>query len=131
MMELVNVGGTHNVLTAAAQRHVPVVHVSSVASFGPTGTNERDETYWCDDEPVVAYERTKREAHLLARRFAAEGGGRCASRARWDLRLGRPERTGRPHPGLRALPDPCRLHARDGALHRQRRRLRRRARGHR
>jgi nucleoside-diphosphate-sugar epimerase len=34
MMELVNVGGTHNVLTAAAQRHVPVVHVSSVASFG-------------------------------------------------------------------------------------------------
>jgi dihydroflavonol-4-reductase len=73
MMELVNVGGTHNVLTAAARRQVPVVHVSSVASFGPTGTDERDETYWCDDEPVVAYERTKREAHLLARRFAAEG----------------------------------------------------------
>ncbi len=73
MMERVNVGGTRNVLRSAAQRHVPVVHVSSVASYGPTGTVERDETYWCDDEPVVAYERTKRDAHLLARRFASEG----------------------------------------------------------
>lgn len=72
-MQRVNVGGTEHVLVAAARHGTPVVHVSSVASYGPTGTEPEDESYWCDDEPIVAYERTKREAHLLARRFAADG----------------------------------------------------------
>jgi dihydroflavonol-4-reductase len=72
-MEQVNVGGTEHVLGAAAEAGVPAVHVSSVASFGPTGTEMCDETYWCPDEPIVAYERTKRDAHLVARRLASDG----------------------------------------------------------
>jgi dihydroflavonol-4-reductase len=72
-MERVNVGGTEHVLGSAARHGVPAVHVSSVASFGPTGTDALDETYWCPDEPLVAYERTKRDAHLVARRLAADG----------------------------------------------------------
>lgn len=72
-MERVNVAGTENVLGAAARDGVPAVHVSSVASLGPTDTEPVDETHWCTDMPSVPYERTKREAHLVARRLAAGG----------------------------------------------------------
>ena len=80
-MERVNVTGSRNVFEAAAQARVPVVHVSSVTALGPTGTEPEDETHWSDEEPVTDYQRTKREAHLLARQYRAEGA---------DIRVGSP-----------------------------------------
>jgi nucleoside-diphosphate-sugar epimerase len=72
-METVNVGGTEHVLGAASARRILAVHVSSVAALGPTGDEPVDEDHWSEDVPQVAYERTKRDAHLVARRLAADG----------------------------------------------------------
>jgi nucleoside-diphosphate-sugar epimerase len=72
-MQQVNVEGTRHVLDAAAATGVLVVHVSSVAALGATGPEPVDESWWNPAEPAVAYERTKREAHLLARDRAAKG----------------------------------------------------------
>lgn len=73
-MRRVNVEGTGNVLEAAAGTGALVVHVSSVAALGAApGPALVDEGWWNPDPPVVGYELTKREAHLLARRYAAEG----------------------------------------------------------
>lgn len=72
-MQRVNVDGTRNVLEAAAAQGATAVHVSSVAAFGPTGPEPVDERWWAPQEPSVAYEATKREAHLIAREFAAQG----------------------------------------------------------
>jgi dihydroflavonol-4-reductase len=69
----VNVNGTRHVLEAAADADALAVHVSSVSALGPTGLQEVDESWWLADEPTVPYERTKREAHELARSFAAGG----------------------------------------------------------
>ncbi len=69
----VNVEGSGNVFRAAADAGVPVVHVSSVTALGPTGPEPEDESYWSDLPPASEYERTKREAHLLARRSGAAG----------------------------------------------------------
>lgn len=69
----VNVNGTRHVLEAAADADTLAVHVSSVSALGPTGPEEVDESWWLVDEPIVPYERTKREAHELARSFAASG----------------------------------------------------------
>lgn len=80
-LEIVNVDGSANVFAAAANAHVPVVHVSSVTALGPTGPEPMAETYWSQSEPASHYERTKREAHLLARDFQAKGA---------DVRIGIP-----------------------------------------
>jgi dihydroflavonol-4-reductase len=72
-MHRVNVEGTANVLGQAADDDVIAVHVSSVTALGPTGPTPVDETWWNPDEPVVAYEKTKRAAHELARSLVAEG----------------------------------------------------------
>lgn len=69
----INVTGTAHVLGAAVEQGLPAVHVSSASALGPTGDRVRDETWWNPAEPEVAYERTKREAHLVARRLVAEG----------------------------------------------------------
>jgi nucleoside-diphosphate-sugar epimerase len=72
-MERINVGGTENVLGAAAERDVPAVYVSSVVALGPTGSSPADETHWSGTAPRSAYEATKRAAHELARRLAKVG----------------------------------------------------------
>ena len=72
-MEAINVGGTTNVLEAAAERGVPAVHVSSTAALGPTGADAVDETHWTPEVPASPYAETKRAAHLVARRLAAGG----------------------------------------------------------
>jgi nucleoside-diphosphate-sugar epimerase len=72
----VNVEGTRNVLTAAAQAGVGhAVHVSSVAVYGPVGAPV-DESHALD-VPLPAgdlYGRSKREAETEARRVEAEYG---------------------------------------------------------
>jgi len=77
-MERINVGGTENVLGAARERGTPAVYVSSVAALGPT-SGLADETHWNDATEHSAYERTKREAHRVARRLAVGAKIRIAS----------------------------------------------------
>lgn len=80
-LERINIDGSRNVFGAAGEAGAPVVYVSSVAALGPTGTSQEHEDHWSDDEPVSHYQRTKREAHLVARRFQNEGV---------DVRIGSP-----------------------------------------
>jgi dihydroflavonol-4-reductase len=80
-LERVNVDGARHVFEAAAEAGVPVVHVSSVTALGPTGPEPEDETFWSEEEPVTAYQRTKREGHALARELRAAGA---------DIRVGIP-----------------------------------------
>jgi dihydroflavonol-4-reductase len=72
-MERTNVGGTRNVLDAAAARGLLAVCVSSTAALGPTGTGTQDETHRASSPPHSAYEATKRAAHDLALEHAARG----------------------------------------------------------
>jgi len=73
-MRAVNVGGTQNVLRAAAEGRILAVHVSSVVALGPTRPGEvADESHWTGDPPRSAYEATKREAHSIARSMARAG----------------------------------------------------------
>jgi dihydroflavonol-4-reductase len=73
-MRAVNVGGTQNVLRAAAERRILAVHVSSVVALGPTRPGElADESHWTGDTPRSAYEATKREAHRIGRSMARAG----------------------------------------------------------
>jgi farnesol dehydrogenase len=72
-LEQVNVGGTRNVLEAAVDNDAIAVHVSSVSALGPTGPDEVDESWLSPEPATVAYEQTKRDAHLLARSMAAGG----------------------------------------------------------
>jgi dihydroflavonol-4-reductase len=69
-MESINVGGTRNVLEAAAARGLFTVHTSSVVALGPTANEPADESHWAATTPRSAYEATKRAAHELARTFA-------------------------------------------------------------
>ena len=80
-LERINIDGSANVFGAAGEFGVPVAHVSSVAALGPTGTTPEHEDHWSDAEAVSHYQRTKREAHLVARRFQDEGV---------DIRIGSP-----------------------------------------
>lgn len=72
-MRRVNVGGTKNVLAAAAAHGARVIYVSSVVALGPTGSAPADERHWLGDRPRSAYQATKRRAHELARSAAGEG----------------------------------------------------------
>lgn len=80
-MEEINVAGSSHVFRAAADARIPVVHVSSVTALGPTSASPEDESHWADAEPASGYQRTKRDSHLLARRFRDEGA---------DVRIGIP-----------------------------------------
>ena len=71
-MEETNVGGTERVLGAAVELGIPrIVHVSTVAVFGNTGGRVVDETQEPIGEPLAQYDRTKREAHAIAKRLGA------------------------------------------------------------
>lgn len=72
-MERVNVRGTENVLSAAHDRGIVAIHVSSVAALGPTGTQPAVEGHWRQDMPRSPYEATKKRAHLLARSMGSSG----------------------------------------------------------
>ncbi len=71
-----NVVGTETVLRAALEAQVPrVVYISTVAAFGNTHGEVVDESYEHPGTGYTSYyERTKVEAHRLARRLVAEEG---------------------------------------------------------
>lgn len=71
-----NVGGTEMVLRAALEARVPrVVYISTVAAFGNTHGEVVDESYEHPGTDYTSYyERTKVEAHRLARRLIADEG---------------------------------------------------------
>jgi dihydroflavonol-4-reductase len=70
-----NVGGTRNVLAAAREAGVPVVHCSSVATVGlPADGRPGDEDTPLPPSQVIgAYKRSKLESERLAMAAAAEG----------------------------------------------------------
>lgn len=70
-----NVNGTRRVLDAAAAAGVKqIVYVSTVGAFGDTGGKVVDETYEHPGEKYASYyERTKTEAHRLAKQRIADG----------------------------------------------------------
>ncbi|HUH11760.1 MAG TPA: NAD-dependent epimerase/dehydratase family protein [Longimicrobiales bacterium] len=73
-LERVNVGGTRDFLAALRRAGVPrAVYVSTTLALGPVEEGEGDEHSTHDERWVSAYERTKVEAHRLAR--AAQRGG--------------------------------------------------------
>jgi dihydroflavonol-4-reductase len=71
-----NVVGTETVLRAALEAKVPrVVYISTVAAFGNTNGEVVDESYEHPGTSYTSYyERTKVEAHRLAKRLIAEEG---------------------------------------------------------
>jgi dihydroflavonol-4-reductase len=74
-MQAANVGGTERVLRTALEKGIGrVVYVSTAAVFGNTDGRVVDESY---EHPGTGYtsfyERTKVEAHQVARRLIAEG----------------------------------------------------------
>ncbi len=76
LLERVNIIGAAAVLDAAVEAGVRVVHVSSLAAFGPTepASAPKDEQWWHPGPFAVAYERSKRSSHDYARSLAAAGG---------------------------------------------------------
>ena len=71
-----NVVGTETVLRAALEAKVPrVVYISTVAAFGNTHGEVVDESYEHPGTSFTSYyERTKVEAHRLAKRLIEEAG---------------------------------------------------------
>ena len=73
-MQEANVGGTERVLGAALAAKVPkVVYVSTVGIFGNTNGQIVDESYEHQGEFLSEYEKTKWEAHQVAKRLIGEG----------------------------------------------------------
>ncbi len=73
-MREANVGGTERVLGAALEAKVAkVVYVSTVGIFGNTNGQIVDESYEHQGEFLSEYEKTKWEAHQVAKRLIGEG----------------------------------------------------------
>ncbi|HVW47120.1 MAG TPA: NAD-dependent epimerase/dehydratase family protein, partial [Solirubrobacterales bacterium] len=74
-MREANVGGTERVLGAALEAAIPkVVYVSTVGVFGNTHGRIVDESYEHPAEDFTSeYEKTKWEAHQVAKRLIGEG----------------------------------------------------------
>ncbi len=74
-MQEANVGGTERVLGAALEAKIlKVVYVSTVGAFGDTHGQVVDETYENPaDNFTSEYEKTKWEAHQVAKRLIGEG----------------------------------------------------------
>ena len=74
-MQEANVGGTERVLGAALEAKIPkVVYVSTVGAFGNTHGQIVDESYENPaDNFTSEYEKTKWEAHQVAKRLIGEG----------------------------------------------------------
>ena len=74
-----NVLGTERVLRAALEERIPrVVYVSTVGAFGNTRGKVVDETYHHPGADFTSYyEKTKHEAHQIARRLIEDEGLPC------------------------------------------------------
>ncbi len=73
-MWAVNVEGTENALSLAAEAAVGrVVYTSSTTALGDTGGIVADETFERRAPPLSYYEKTKAEAHAIARRHQRAG----------------------------------------------------------
>ncbi|MCM5569100.1 NAD-dependent epimerase/dehydratase family protein [Burkholderiaceae bacterium FT117] len=73
-LQRVNVDGTDTVLGLAHELGVPrALYVSSTVTTGDTGAQPRDESWQRQRPPATAYERSKTEAHRVARRWADRG----------------------------------------------------------
>jgi dihydroflavonol-4-reductase len=73
-MHAVNVDGTENVLGLAHELGVPrAIYVSTVAVFGETGRQPRDETFTRQVPGRTTYEQTKMDAHEIARQYQQRG----------------------------------------------------------
>ena len=73
-MQAVNVGGTDNVLGLALALGVRrVIYVSTVLALGDSGPRIRDETFERVSPCRTTYERTKTEAHAIAREYQRRG----------------------------------------------------------
>jgi nucleoside-diphosphate-sugar epimerase len=73
-MQEANVGGTERVLGAALEAQIgKVVYVSTVGIFGNTNGQIVDEGYEHQGEFLSEYEKTKWEAHQVAKRLIGEG----------------------------------------------------------
>jgi nucleoside-diphosphate-sugar epimerase len=73
-MQEANVGGTERVLGAALEAGVgKVVYVSTVGIFGNTKGQIVDESYEHQGDFLSEYEKTKWEAHQVAKRLIGEG----------------------------------------------------------
>jgi nucleoside-diphosphate-sugar epimerase len=73
-MRKANVGGTERVLGAALEAKIAkVVYVSTVGIFGNTNGQIVDESYEHQGEFLSEYEKTKWEAHQIAKRLIGEG----------------------------------------------------------
>jgi nucleoside-diphosphate-sugar epimerase len=74
MLRRVNVTGTRNALEAARRAGVPrTVYTSTTAINSDTGGAVRDEDYHHEGPWAAEYDRTKWEAHQLAKEYAAAG----------------------------------------------------------
>ncbi|KPK17658.1 MAG: hypothetical protein AMJ67_12600 [Betaproteobacteria bacterium SG8_41] len=74
LMRATNVTGTDNVLGLALELGISrTVYVSSTIAFGATGPIAVDETYRRQKPCVSFYEKTKTEAHEIARGFQQRG----------------------------------------------------------
>jgi nucleoside-diphosphate-sugar epimerase len=73
-MREANVGGTERVLGAALEAAIPkVVYVSTVGILGNTNGQIVDESYEHQGDFLSEYEKTKWEAHQVAKRLIGEG----------------------------------------------------------
>jgi nucleoside-diphosphate-sugar epimerase len=99
-MAAINVGGTENVLGAAAAIGIPSVHVSSVAALGPTGRDPANESHWNPETPRSAYDATKRAAHEHARRLMRDGARVRIAMPATIFGAGDPSMIGRAHAWL-------------------------------
>ncbi|OJU84494.1 MAG: hypothetical protein BGO11_10165 [Solirubrobacterales bacterium 70-9] len=73
-MREANIGGTERVLGAALEAKIAkVVYVSTVGIFGNTNGQIVDESYEHQGEFLSEYEKTKWEAHQVAKRLIGEG----------------------------------------------------------
>ncbi|MEK7328605.1 MAG: NAD-dependent epimerase/dehydratase family protein, partial [Chloroflexota bacterium] len=63
-MQAVNVSGTENVLSLAAELKIPrIVYTSSTTALGDTGGQTVDESFARIKQPITFYEQTKTSAH--------------------------------------------------------------------
>ena len=70
----INVHGTENTLSLAHELGIQrTVYVSTVWAYGDSGPASRDETFERQAPYYTAYERTKTEAHKIARQYQQRG----------------------------------------------------------
>jgi dihydroflavonol-4-reductase len=70
LMHKINVTGTENVLSLALELGIPrTVYISTIAYYGDTGVEVRDETYRRQAPHRSYYEQTKAEAHEIALQY--------------------------------------------------------------